>query len=126
MARHDLTSRDWEDDLRRLRLRMAAAATFLAVVTLVGVMGYRYLAPDSTWVDAFYMTAITLTTVGLSVQRQVVLIADDPDEIAEIRTEFGDVPVVLGDPTSDDTLTRAGPTSSGCCAWLPSSYGRPS
>lgn len=188
MAQDDLTSPQWEDDLRRLRFRMAAAALFLAAVTLVGVMGYRLLAPGSTWVNAFYMTAITLTTVGfgeiidlsnnpagrmftavlilvgmggvlyfvstatafvlegqlghvfwrrrmektisrmtdhlivcgsgptaryiatelLAVRREVVLIADDPDQVAQIRMELGQIPVALGDPASDDTLTSAG------------------
>lgn len=34
-------------------------------VLLVGVMGYRFIS-DYSWVDAFYMTIITVTTVGFS------------------------------------------------------------
>ena len=39
------------------------AILFLIAVLLIGVLGYRYIA-NYTWVDALYMTAITVTTVG--------------------------------------------------------------
>lgn len=35
------------------------------MVLLIGVLGYRFLS-GYTWVDAFYMTIITVTTVGFS------------------------------------------------------------
>jgi voltage-gated potassium channel len=35
------------------------------MVLLFGVFGYRFLS-DYTWIDAFYMTIITVTTVGFS------------------------------------------------------------
>lgn len=39
-------------------------AVILLVITLfIGVVGYRFIA-DYTWVDAMYMTVITITTVG--------------------------------------------------------------
>ncbi|CAZ94727.1 Calcium-gated potassium channel [Zobellia galactanivorans] len=41
-----------------------ALALMLGVLSL-GVFGYRYLS-DLTWVDALYMTIITVTTVGFS------------------------------------------------------------
>ncbi|SIS95814.1 voltage-gated potassium channel [Zobellia uliginosa] len=41
-----------------------AIALMLGVLSL-GVFGYRYLS-DLTWVDALYMTIITVTTVGFS------------------------------------------------------------
>ncbi len=37
----------------------------LVMVLLFGVLGYRFLS-DYTWIDAFYMTIITVTTVGFS------------------------------------------------------------
>ena len=45
------------------RLRIAIAIPLILVV--VGAIGYRWIeGPDWTWNDAFYMSAITLTTVG--------------------------------------------------------------
>jgi len=44
---------------------MYLALTLLVMVLLFGVMGYRFLS-DYTWIDAFYMTIITVTTVGFS------------------------------------------------------------
>lgn len=41
-------------------------ALFLVLVVLVfGVMGYRFIS-NYSWIDAFYMTIITVTTVGFS------------------------------------------------------------
>lgn len=61
---HEFTGQQWDEDLRRLRTRLAWATAFLAGIFLVGTVGYRLIAPGTSWVDAFYMTAITLTTVG--------------------------------------------------------------
>ena len=44
---------------------MYLALALLAMVLLFGVFGYRFLS-DYTWIDAFYMTIITVTTVGFS------------------------------------------------------------
>jgi voltage-gated potassium channel len=165
---------------------MAAAALFLVALTLVGIAGYKVLAPESTWVEAYYMTAITLTTVGfgevielspaarifttflllvgmggvlyfvssatafvlegqlghvfwrrrmqkaisdlsghvivcgsgstavytaselLAVQREVVVVADNPDRVPAIRKELNGVPIIAGDPTTDEVLNAAG------------------
>ena len=57
---------DTEADLKGLRWRLAVAGLFLVAVTLVGVAGYRLIDPSAGWVNAFYMTAITLTTVGFT------------------------------------------------------------
>jgi len=51
--------------IRLFRSRMYLALTLLVMVLLFGVMGYRFLS-DYTWIDAFYMTIITVTTVGFS------------------------------------------------------------
>jgi voltage-gated potassium channel len=61
---YDVFGSDTEEDLRLLRVRLAAAAVFLVAVTVAGTVGYRVIDPSVSWVDAFYMTAITLTTVG--------------------------------------------------------------
>lgn len=37
----------------------------LLVVQLVGTLGYRYIGhPTATWIDSFYMTFITIATIG--------------------------------------------------------------
>lgn len=45
--------------------KLVAALTLLFTTLMVGVLGYRYVA-DYSWVDAAYMTVITITTVGFS------------------------------------------------------------
>lgn len=47
-----------------LRGRLLKAFAFLVLVTLVGVAGFSVMDPSAGLVRAFYMTAITLTTVG--------------------------------------------------------------
>ncbi|GGW22801.1 potassium channel family protein [Arenibacter certesii] len=47
------------------RSKMYQAFSLLVLVLLFGVLGYRFLS-GYTWVDAFYMTIITVTTVGFS------------------------------------------------------------
>lgn len=51
--------------IRLFRSRIYLALTLLVIVLLFGVLGYRFLS-DYTWIDAFYMTIITVTTVGFS------------------------------------------------------------
>ncbi|MBT2161815.1 potassium channel protein [Zobellia sp. KMM 6746] len=45
--------------------RMNIALTLMSSVLIIGVLGYRFLS-DLTWIDALYMTIITVTTVGFS------------------------------------------------------------
>ena len=45
------------------RSKIYAAITLVMVTLLIGVLGYRMIA-DYSWVDALYMTVITVTTVG--------------------------------------------------------------
>ena len=46
-------------------LRLGAAA--LAMIHVVGTLGYHYLGrPSATWIDSFYMTCITVATIGFS------------------------------------------------------------
>lgn len=45
--------------------RLYVAAAFLATTIIVGAAGYKAIGSDDwTWFDAFYMTLITLSTVG--------------------------------------------------------------
>ena len=40
-------------------------ATLLLLILLVGTLGYRYIgSPQATWIDSFYMTFITVATIG--------------------------------------------------------------
>lgn len=45
--------------------RLANGALFLLLVQLIGTVGYRYIGrPTATWIDSFYMTFITIATIG--------------------------------------------------------------
>ena len=44
-------------------IRLRVAVLFLAAVVLTGIAGYRFLE-GYTWLEAFYMTIITISTVG--------------------------------------------------------------
>jgi len=61
---YEPTSKHWERDLRDLRFRLLGVIAFLLVITLVGTVGFHIIDPDAGWVRAYFMTAITLTTVG--------------------------------------------------------------
>lgn len=63
-------------ELRRLRERVLLALLVLSVVYGVGVVGYRIIGGDEhDWLDALYMTTITLTTTGYG---EVIPIANKP------------------------------------------------
>ncbi len=47
-----------------LRRRMLGALAFILLVTLVGIVGFSIIDPDAGFIRGFFMTAITLTTVG--------------------------------------------------------------
>lgn len=49
--------------LRLFRSKIYLAIGLMITVLMIGVMGYRYIS-DYTWLDALYMTIITVTTVG--------------------------------------------------------------
>jgi voltage-gated potassium channel len=61
---YEPTARQWDDDLKDLRGRLLGALVFLLAVTAVGTLGFRVIDPTAGWIRAFFMTAITLTTVG--------------------------------------------------------------
>ena len=74
MDAYEPSSKDWERDLHDLRIRILGAAFFLLVITLVGTIGFKIIDPSAGWVRAWFMTAITLTTVGY--QHEVPLETD--------------------------------------------------
>lgn len=40
-------------------------SALLLAITLIGTIGYWYIgSPDATWIDSFYMTFITIATIG--------------------------------------------------------------
>ncbi|APQ16435.1 potassium channel family protein [Maribacter hydrothermalis] len=51
--------------MQLFRSKIYLALTLMLMVLAFGVLGYRIVA-DYSWVDAFYMTIITVTTVGFS------------------------------------------------------------
>ena len=55
---------EWEADLAQLKRRLLGALGFILLVTLAGIIGFSVIDPDAGLIRAFYMTAITLTTVG--------------------------------------------------------------
>ena len=51
--------------IQLFRSKIYLALALMLMVLTFGVLGYRFIA-DYSWVDAFYMTIITVTTVGFS------------------------------------------------------------
>jgi len=49
--------------IKIFRVKIYTAFFLLFLIVFIGVVGFR-LMPGYTWVDAFYMTIITITTVG--------------------------------------------------------------
>ncbi len=49
--------------VRLFRSRIYTALSLLVLLLFIGVFGYRFIS-DYSWVDALYMTVITMTTVG--------------------------------------------------------------
>ncbi len=62
-------------DTSKLQSRLLGAAAIIAGTFAVGVLGYRVIGDDRhTWMDAIYMTANVLTTVGF---REAITIEGD-------------------------------------------------
>lgn len=51
--------------IRLLRSKIVWALSLMVLVLLFGVVGYRFIS-DYSWIEAIYMTIITVTTVGFS------------------------------------------------------------
>jgi voltage-gated potassium channel len=72
---HPQPNQDWDQDLRDLGFRLGAAALFLVALLLIGTVGFQVVDPGASWLDALYMTTITLTTVGYG---EVVDLSSNP------------------------------------------------
>ena len=64
-----------EDPTRKILRTFAWLAAALAAVLLVGTVGYKLLAPGYSWLDCFYMTFITIATIGYD---EVVNLSHNP------------------------------------------------
>jgi len=62
------------------RSKIYLAISLMLAVVLFGVLGYRFIS-DYTWIDALYMTVITMATVGFKEVHPL-------DDIAKIFTVF--------------------------------------
>lgn len=56
------------DPKQSLRMKLALPITLVGLITLIGTAGYMWLGQDqnATWLDALFMTVITITTIGYS------------------------------------------------------------
>jgi voltage-gated potassium channel len=61
---YEPTAKQFESDMIDLRRRLLGALSLILVVTLIGIFGFSVIDPNAGFVRAFYMTVITLTTVG--------------------------------------------------------------
>lgn len=75
--------------VRFFRIKIYSALFFLFAIVIVGVFGYVYISGYS-WVDALYMTVITMTTVGFG----EVVPLDDQSKIFTIFLILASVVIV--------------------------------
>ncbi|TNJ43565.1 potassium channel protein [Tamlana fucoidanivorans] len=75
--------------IRFFRTKIYTALFLLVVILLVGVIGYVFIS-EYTWIDALYMTVITMTTVGFS----EVVPLDDESKIFTIFLILASVVIV--------------------------------
>jgi voltage-gated potassium channel len=61
---YEPSAQQWEQDMVDLRNRLLGALALILAVTVVGTVGFLVVDPDAGLIRAFFMTAITLTTVG--------------------------------------------------------------
>jgi voltage-gated potassium channel len=47
-----------------IRKKLIKAVTAVVAILLIGIVGFRFLLKDLTWVDAAYLTVVTIGTVG--------------------------------------------------------------
>jgi voltage-gated potassium channel len=53
------------DNFRKIRRKLLLALLALVVVMAIGTFGYHALgAPKASWLDSFYMTFVTISTIG--------------------------------------------------------------
>jgi len=75
--------------IRLFRSRIYTALILLVLIICVGVFGYRYIS-NYSWVDALYMTVITMTTVGFG----EVVPLDDQSKIFTILLILASIIIV--------------------------------
>lgn len=75
--------------VRLFRSRIYTALILLVFIMLIGVLGYRFIS-DYSWVDALYMTVITMTTVGFG----EVMPLDDQSKVFTIFLILASVIIV--------------------------------
>ena len=75
--------------IKFFRTKIYTAVFLLVVIMLVGVFGYVIIS-GYTWVDALYMTVITMTTVGFG----EVVPLDDQSKIFTIFLIFASIVIV--------------------------------
>jgi len=75
---YEPTATQWETDMVDMRRRLLGALGFILFVTIVGVVGFSIIDPEAGLVRAFFMTAITLTTVGYG---EEIAVDTDPARI---------------------------------------------
>ena len=64
---------------------LAWASLILVLVHLIGTAGYKIIGGDkATWLDSFYMTFVTVATIGYG---EIVDLAEDPPHLLELRGE---------------------------------------
>lgn len=83
------------DDIGTIGRRILTPVAVLCVVYLVGVMGYKAIGGTKhSWLDALYMTTITLTTTGY---REVIDITEHPSAMlfTIVLLLFGATAVVM-------------------------------
>lgn len=64
MAYYEPNAPQLEREMIELRNRLLASFGFILLVTAVGIVGFMTIDPSAGFIRAFFMTAITLTTVG--------------------------------------------------------------
>lgn len=75
---YEPTATQWESDMLDLRERLFKAFGIVVVVTIVGTVGFSIIDPSAGLVRTFFMTVITLTTVGYG---EEIAIDTDPARI---------------------------------------------
>ena len=66
--------------IKLFRSRIYTAVLLLIVLLAIGIFGFKLLS-NYTWIDALYMTVITITTVGFAEVNPL-------DEVSKIFTVF--------------------------------------
>ena len=58
----------------------------LVILLFIGILGYKFIS-DYTWIDAVYMTVITITTVGFAEvnPEKCIVLAESVDEINSLE-----------------------------------------